>query len=347
MAASDDSDSAPCTLDEQAAGPELAAGKRRIISRRSVLVAGVATATVGVVAAAGFASYRFQARYGRDAGVSVRDHRVALPADRPKLVIAKGTDPARNVERVLREFGGMETFVKKGDVVLIKPNIAWERSAAYAANTDPRVVAAIVRACKAAGADEVLVTDCPCHESKRTFRLSGIQKAAEAAGARVVLPEQLKHLPVAISKRLGTWDVLEAFIGVDKIINAPVAKHHGSARVTAGMKNWIGITLRSRSEFHSSLDETIAELAALMKPTLTIVDATRILLRNGPKGGNLADVREAGALAASVDPVAIDAWATELLGAKQSEVEYLALAAAKGLGTTDYRSLHPRMLKVG
>ncbi len=308
-------------------------------------MAGAASAAAGALGSAVFATHRACARYATQPELAIADHRVTLPPDKPKLVIARGADPARNVSRALAELGGMASFVKRGDVVLIKPNIAWERTPAHAANTDPRVVAAVVKACKEAGADEIIVTDCPCHVPERTFRSSGIRAAAEAAGAKVILPEMLRHRKVLISKRLGTWEVLEAFTQADKIINVPIAKHHGSARVTAGLKNWIGITLRARSEFHTSLDETIAELGALMRPSLTIVDATRVLVRNGPQGGNLADVREENALAASVDPVAIDAWAAELLGAKLSDVEYIALAEKKGLGTADYRSLKPRLVQ--
>lgn len=320
------------------------AGGPRLLTRRRVLFACAGTATIGALGAVGLGSFRAYQRFGREPSASVRDHRVELEPGKPKLAIARGADPARNVEAVLAAFGGMKSFVSRGDVVLVKPNIAWERSPAHAANTDPRVVAAVVKACRQAGADEVIVTDCPCHDPSKTFRISGIQRAAEAAGAKVVLPHELGHRPVRVSDRLGTWEVLEAFLQPDKIINVPVAKHHGSARVTAGMKNWIGITLRSRGEFHTALDQTIAELAALMRPTLTLVDATRVLIRNGPKGGNLADVKEEKTLAAGVDPVALDAWAAELLGAKRNDVRYLAIAERMGLGTVDYRSLKPKVI---
>ncbi len=264
-----------------------------------------------------------------------------VPAGTPRLVIARGQDPARNVTAALGRLGGMAKFVSQGDVVLIKPNMAWDRVPAQAGNTEPRVVAALVRACRDAGAREVLVTDCPVQDAARTFQRSGVEAAARDAGARVVLPASTQTQPVELSKRLGNWPVLEPFIAVDKIINVPVAKHHGSARVTAGMKNWIGVTPHQRSRFHAALDQTIAELAQLMKPTLTVVDAHRILMRNGPRGGNLDDVKEEAALAMSIDPVAVDAWACELLGTPVDEVGYLALAAGLGLGTADWRRLGP------
>lgn len=301
----------------------------------------MATGLVGVGA---YAALRAKNRYGRDAEDRMRDHRVTLAAQTPRMVLTEGQNPTKNVEAVLAALGGMGTFVKRGEIVLVKPNIGWDSSAAMGANTHPLVVAAVVRACRQAGAGEVIVTDCPVDDPERTFAVSGIKRAAEEAGAKVVLPHELPHRSVKLSDRLGVWDVFQPFLQADRIINVPVVKHHGGSRVTAGMKNWIGITLRSRAEFHASLDQSIAELALLMRPTLTILDASRILIRNGPKGGNLDDIKQKNQMAAGVDPVALDAWATELLGVKTDQVTYLRLAEKMKLGKMDYRSLSPREL---
>jgi len=298
---------------------------------------------MGVLGAGALVAYDQYRRFAA-AGGAIRDHRVKVAASTPRLVIARGTDPQRNVTAALHALGGMKQFVKKGDVVLVKPNIAWDRVPAQAGNTDPGVVAAIVRACRDAGAREVLVTDCPVQDAARTFERSGIEKAAREAGARVLRPDGARAPAIEISGRMGNWPVFEPFVAADKIINVPVAKHHGSARVTAGMKNWIGITLHQRSRFHTALDRTIAELAQLMRPTLTVVDAHRVLMRNGPRGGNLDDVRAEHALAMSLDPVAVDAWACDILGAPRDQVGYLRLAEQAGLGTTNYKSLNPVQL---
>ena len=314
--------------------------RRRVLTRRNVLVGGGIAAGAGLVVAGALIAADRRARFGAPS-TAVVNHRVKVGSGMPRLVIARGSDPKRNVAAALRTLGGMKAFVSAGDVVVVKPNIAWDRVPAQAANTNPEVVAALVRACRDAGAKEVIVTDCSVNEATRTFQRSGIEKAARDAGATVVLPSGAKAPTVTLSGRLGNWPILEPFVAADKVINVPVAKHHGSAQVTAGMKNWIGITEHQRSRFHTSLDRTIAELALLMRPTLTVVDAHRILMRNGPQGGNLDDVKEANAIAMSLDPVAVDAWACDLLGISHDKVGYLKIAAGMGLGRIDYRALKP------
>jgi uncharacterized protein (DUF362 family) len=278
---------------------------------------------------------------------AIRDHRVSLPKGSPDMVVARGTSAAKNVAAALERFGSLARFVGKGDRVVIKPNVAWDRNPAQAGCTDPEVVAAIVRACRDAGVTDLVVTDCPVDDPARCFVTSGIRKAAEQAGARVILPSEAKRVEITIPGLIGSWHVLEPFVSATKLINVPVAKHHGGARVTAGMKNWIGITNEHRGLFHAGLDEAIARLAALMRPTLTIVDATRVLLHNGPRGGNLDDVRTMDTVAVSIDPVAVDRFSAELLGAKTSDVGYLRLAAQLGLGTLPTSSLNVVELTTG
>ena len=306
--------------------------------RRWLWLTGGATglAAVGAVYAA------FEMRLAHSllaTAAAMPDHRVKLPATSPRLVIAHGKNPTLNLRAALERLGGLNRLITRDDIVLIKPNVAWERVPFQAATTHPDVVAELVRACREAGAREVIVTECPVDNAERCFERSGILKAARDAGARVILPSESTYVDVKIPGKLGTWPILEPFATATKIINVPIAKHHGSARVTAGMKNWIGITDKRRKLFHADLDGSIAALAALMRPTLTVVDATRVLMRNGPKGGSLDDVRETGALAVSTDPVAIDCWATELLEAHLTDVKYLKLAADRGLGQLDYRKI--------
>lgn len=308
-------------------------------SRRRWLTAGGVLAGSGVVAGVAWVLHDHQQRFGSPALERGTDHVVPRPSNAPGLVIARGKDPATNVRAVLDRLGGLQGFVQPGEVVLVKPNIGWDRTPEQAANTDPTVVAAVVQACREAKAGEILVSDCPVNDAERTFVRSGIQAAAAAAGARVLLPSTLAMEPAFLGPDLGNWPVFEPLLRADKVINVPVAKHHGSARVTAGMKNWFGITLHQRARFHAALDRTIVDLAAFVRPTLTLVDATRVLTRNGPAGGNLADVRTLNTVAASVDPVAIDAWATDLLGTPLADVRYLAIAAARGLGRLDYHDL--------
>jgi len=331
--------------------PEPAPGGNRADpsrTRRWLLRVGLGLAGTGALAAGGVALYDRGRRFWREAERSIPDHRVDLPSSLPRMVVAHGTDAARNVRGALERLGGIGRFVTPSDVVLIKPNVGWERTPEQAANTQPEVVAALVRACREAGASRVIVSDCPVGRPRRCFERSGILRAAEDAGAEVVLADGSRYHTVRLSDRLGTWDVLEPYVIATKIINAPVVKHHNLSQMTGGMKNWIGITDRSRMSFHSDLDRSIAELAALMRPTLTVLDASRVLMRHGPEGGNPADVKPVNALAASVDPVATDAWASEVLGATSATLpRFLMLAEEMGLGRSDYRALGPVEITTG
>jgi uncharacterized protein (DUF362 family) len=264
------------------------------------------------------------------------------------MVIARGLDPALNVRAALERMGGMGRLLTRDDVVVIKPNIGWERIPAQGANTHPLIVAALVHACRDAGAKRVVVTDCPVRKSRGAFERSGILAAARDAGAEVIIPEDSRLVKVLISARLGVWDVLEPFVEATKIINVPVAKRHPALGYTCGMKNWIGITNRLRFEFHNDLQRSVAELAALMRPTLTVVDASRVLLANSPEGGSLADVKRLHAIAMGTDPIAMDAWGAEQVGiARDAMPEFIALSEQMGLGTRDWRGLQPPQLVTG
>jgi len=337
-----DSDAAP----EHDDSGKPAKPKRR--RRRIVLKAAGALVATGAVGAAGYAVYDHRKRFGREAEKTIRDHRIELPTTSPRMVIARGGSPSQNAQAAIERLGGMKQFVSRDDVVIVKPNIGWDSTPTQGANTHPGVVTEVVRACREAGAKRVIVTDCPTSEARRAFERSGILKAAGEAGAEVVLPEQSSYHRVKLSDRLGTWDVLAPFVEATKIINVPIGKHHTFTGVTAGMKNWIGITTKRRMTFHADINRSIAELSALMLPTLTVVDASRVLMRNGPRGGNLADVKIHGALAAGTDPIALDAWAWSLMDSPDEELPgYLKLGEQMGLGQVDYRSLRPIEIAVG
>jgi uncharacterized protein (DUF362 family) len=244
--------------------------------------------------------------------------------------------------------GGLGLLIEKGETVLLKPNVGWDRRPEQAANTDPQVIAALVRHCREAGAARVLVCDNPVNDAERCFARSGILEAARQAGATVILPQQTRLHMVMIPGQLGRWPVLEPFITASKIINVPLAKHHSLTRATLGMKNWYGILGGRRAQLHQRIDESLAELAALMRPTLTVLDATRLLVRNGPTGGSLADVKPGDAVAVSLDPIALDAWAAAtLLELDPQALPWLRLGQDKNLGTMDFRSLSPIELTTG
>ncbi|MBN2527536.1 MAG: DUF362 domain-containing protein [Deltaproteobacteria bacterium] len=316
------------------------------ITRRRVLIGTGVALGAGALGVGGYMGYGFNQRFARGGAAEIPDHRVAA-GGKPQMVVVHGPSPAKNVHAAIARMGGMSRFVNSSDVVLVKPNIGWLRTPAHAANTHPEAVAQVVRECVAARAKKVIVCDCPVDKARDAFRVSGIAKAALEAGARVILPEESGYQTVKISERLGVWDVLTPFVEATKIINVPVAKHHSLTGVTAGMKNWIGITTKLRMHFHNDIHRSIAELARLMRPTLTVMDGTRVLMAKGPKGGSLSDVKSLNTIAVSVDPVAIDAWAHSLFGLTPDEYpESIHLAHEFGLGTFDIPSISPVELQV-
>ena len=222
----------------------------------------------------------------------------------------------------------------------LKPNIGWDRVPEQAADTNPELVAEMVRLCLAAGASEVIVTDVTCNDARRTFLRSGIKDAAEKAGARVILPVEEDFVNTDLNGKLLTrWPVLKYFIETDKLINMPITKQHSLSVCTIGMKNLYGILGGRRNQLHQQIDQSIVDLAAFCRPTLVVVDATRVLMRGGPTGGSLADVNVENTVICATDQVAADARAAEFLNVRAERVRHIALAQRAGLGTLDYRSL--------
>ncbi len=259
----------------------------------------------------------------------------------PEMAVAQNDEPEALAQKVIKALGGMNRFVKRGDVVVVKPNIAWDRTPEQAANTNPQVVAEIVRLCLEAGAKKVTVTDVSCNDPRRCFERSGIAAAARTAGAEVFLPEERRFKEVDMGGDvLHAWKVLDHFLTADKMINVPIAKHHSLTECTLGMKNWYGILGGPRHRLHQRIQESLVDLADFMRPTLTIIDAYRILLRNGPTGGNIGDTAVKKTLVASTDPVALDAYVAKAFWNLDSDrLPYLKLAQARGLGKTDFAAL--------
>lgn len=281
-------------------------------------------------------------RYNSGREPQTRDYRVGESIVQPvQLAIATTGSSAEELTRAaVAALGGMERFISRNDMVTIKPNIGWDRMPIHAANTNPRVVAEVVRLVLNAGAKQVVVTDASCNEPNRCFQRSGIWKAAYDAGANVILPAEHRFRMMSLrGEVLHDWPVYRPLVDADKVINIPVAKHHNLAKFTGAMKNWYGLLGGRRNRLHQNIDRSIADLATFMQPTLTIVDATRVLLRNGPQGGNIADTKELNTVIASTDQVAIDAYACGLIGVKREQLAYLHMAQERGLGTMQWETL--------
>jgi uncharacterized protein (DUF362 family) len=238
------------------------------------------------------------------------------------------------VQAAVDGLGGMKQFVKPGNTVVLKPNVAWARTPEQAATTNPEVVAEVVRLCKAAGAREIKVIDHSIDLDTAAFKMSGIQVAAEKAGAQVISARSqsmYQRVKLSRGKVLKSVDVLRDLMRADVCINLPIAKVHGSTKVTLGVKNMMGVVW-DRGAWHesASLDQCIADFAAQFRPKLTILDGVRTLLTNGPKGPGR--VGTPGVVVAGVDTVAVDAYGTTLLNFKPQDVGHIKLAFASGVG---------------
>ena len=304
------------------------------LSRRELVLRLSSTALAG--AAVGGGACFFYDRRARAATVRpVPDWRVHGLSGLPPAVAARGADPAANVRRAVDALGGMGLFVKAGEVVVIKPNVGWDRLPEQAANTDPQVVAELVRLCRKVGARRVIVTDNSCNDPRRCFARSGIAAAAQGAGAEVIDASSAVWVPAALAGDATGLEVMEHVLAADRVINVPVVKHHSLSRVTIGLKNWMGVLGQGRNRLHQSIHRAVAELGAMFRPTLTVVDATRVLMANGPTGGSLGDVRSIGAVAVGTNPVACDAWGAAQMGLDPAAMPFVAEAEQRGLGRSD------------
>jgi uncharacterized protein (DUF362 family) len=266
------------------------------------------------------------------------DFQVAVDSMLPKMALARNEDHARALRSALDSVGGIQRFVKKGEKVLLKPNAAWDRVPEQGVNTNPVLIGEMIRQCKMAGATEVIVTDYGPDNPLRAFTRSGIKSAVEKNGGRLVFTGDGDFLRDDFDGRfIDSWPVLKYVFEVDRLINMPIAKHHGLVYGTASMKNFFGAIGGVRDPLHDQIDQAIVDLAAYFRPTLTVVDATRVLTRAGPQGGSFDDVVKYDSVICSTDQVAADSRACEFLGLTAEEISHVVLAAEQGLGRIDYR----------
>jgi uncharacterized protein (DUF362 family) len=264
----------------------------------------------------------------------------ACGAEPPPLAVRKGKAIPALVRETVAALGGMERFVRAGETVVVKPNIGWDRTPEQGANTHPLVVRTVVELCLEAGAKEVRVFDRTCNDPRRCYVQSGIQAAVEAVGSDRARIEQMdrrayRDLDIGGGKELSRWSFYEPALTADRFINLPVAKHHSISTLTLGMRNVMGVIGGNRGVLHQRIDEALADINSVVRSDLTLVDATRILVANGPSGGRLEDVKVLDTLIASPDIVAADAYAATLFGRQPREIPTIVAGAARGLGTMD------------
>lgn len=295
-------------------------------------------AALGITVAGGAGYLLLGREKTEDGALAIQNRDYSIPGlkESPVLGIAEGENIEKLVDRVIENIGGINKFISRGDKVTIKPNIGWDRVPEQAANTNPFVIKRLVELCLNAGAAQVIVVDVSCNDAVRCYERSGIAAAAKGAGAIVNLPMERNFRKLKINGTvLKEWPVYRDFIEADKVINVPIAKHHNLSGLTMGLKNWYGILGGRREALHQNISESIADLAAFMTPTFTVLDAYRILTANGPQGGNLDDVIEKKTIAASTDQIAVDAFGATLFGIEPLSLGFLAEANKRKLGETD------------
>ncbi|GAB4559329.1 MAG: DUF362 domain-containing protein [Geothermobacteraceae bacterium] len=263
--------------------------------------------------------------------------RAAAPSE---VALRTGTDIPALVRQAIEALGGISRFVRRGETVVVKPNIGWDRTPELAANTHPEVVRAVIELCLDAGASGVRVFDRTCNDPRRCYRNSGIEEAVRAVGddrARIEHMDRRawKQVRIEGGKALSDWSFYQPVLEADRLINLPVAKHHSISRLTVGMKNIMGVIGGNRGVLHRRIDEALVDINLVVHSDLTLVDATRILVANGPQGGRIEDVEKRDTVIASADIVAADATAATLFGLRPDEVGFLAAAARRGLGVAD------------
>jgi uncharacterized protein (DUF362 family) len=280
----------------------------------------------------------------RPAGGIAVTVKVEGPAD---LAVVKGASPADITRAAVEAIGGIRRFVKAGQTVVVKPNVCTALAPEYGATTNPEIVATLIELCRSAGAAKVKVLDYAWGSNSTGYAVSGIEAAVKQAGGEIVMitPLKWKKTEFPNAKNLKSQEVFEDVLTADVLINVPIAKNHGLSTLTLGMKNLMGV-VRSREVYHSAFGRNLTDLATVIRPAFTLVDAVRIMTRNGPGGGSLDYVEKRDTVIASTDIVAVDAYATTLFGFKPDKLESVRQGQADGLGTYDLASLKVSEIKL-
>jgi uncharacterized protein (DUF362 family) len=261
------------------------------------------------------------------------------------MCIANGPDRVKTFDKAIDLLGGIERFIKPGDTVLIKPNVAFATPPILGATANPELIGRVVRLCyDRGGAKRVMVTDNSINDPASCFQLSGIGTAATQAGAKIIMPKPnlFGRTTLAGGKLIKNWPILSgAFEKVDKVIGITPVKNHHRSGASMTMKNWYGLLGGRRNIFHQNINTIIAELSMMLRPTFVVLDGTQVMMTNGPTGGSVSDLHTANTIIVSTDQVAADSFGSTLLNLTPADLPYLAKAQDAGAGTSDYASLKP------
>jgi len=313
------------------------------MSRRQFLLRTAATCSIAAAAGAwGYVFYSKEPVRRSDTKIfTFKDFRTEEKRVYPRLAVVRGKDADKMVRTAIEKIGGIGRFISPGDKVLLKPNAAWDRQPEQAANTNPAVVGTVVRLCLEARASEVWVTDVSVNDPYRCFARSGIEDAVKRAGGKIRFTTENDFVLTDLKgESLKVWPVSAFYHQADKLINLPVVKHHSLSKCTMAMKNLYGSLGGQRNRLHQDINTSIADLASAIRPTLTVMDATRVLKRNGPTGGNISDVSIENTVVAGVDLVAIESYGLRFLDLKVEDIPFITMADKRGIGISDWRSLN-------
>ena len=318
---------------------DTAISRRRFITR--VTKAGISVAAAGAL---GYAFYDGTGPSGSAGDQEVNVPDFSMPEISARMAIVKGPDRKDTITKAFKAIGGIETFIKKGDRVLLKVNAAFATPPILSATANPELITCCIELCYKAGAEVVRVTDNPINDPAACFRLSGIAAASETAGGELVLPRNDFFKPTSVKggRLIVNWPLLyEPINGMTKLIGISPVKDHQRSGASMSMKNWYGLLGGQRNIFHQEIHDTIKELAMMVRPTLVILDGTTTMMTNGPTGGAMSDLKDTNTMIISTDQVAADAFGCTLLGKTVNDLPFIYKAAEAGAGTADYESLKP------
>jgi uncharacterized protein (DUF362 family) len=266
------------------------------------------------------------------------------------LAVISG-EPVSATRKALETIGGISRFIKKGQQVILKPNMSFTRTPEFGATTHPLVVATVAQDCMNAGAQKVLILDHTLHRAELCLERTGIREACKnISGVHVLTLQERKffqEIKVPQGKVLERVEVMKEILDGSVLINIPVAKSHSATGVSMGIKGLMGL-IWDRESFHSryNMNQALADLATVIKPQLTILDATRALTSGGP--GGPGTVMKPNIVIVGIDPVAVDSYGVSVVpwygqNFKGRQVEHLLMAHQRGLGKIDIDQL--RILK--
>ena len=318
--------------------PEGSVNRREFLLRLGIT--GALIAGSGLAARKLWQPNHFVPGFEKEVGLQLRSYAPEISKVLPSLDIAHGTEHEKTIRAAMTALGGMDRFIKKGDVVMIKPNVAFDRPPALAATTHPDALRAVAKLCFEAGAHKVVVADNPINSPTGCFLKSGLTAVASEMNLDLMYPETNSFAPLSLTGEiLKEWTFFNTpFKQATKVIGLAPCKDHNLCHASMTTKNWYGLLGGRRNQFHQHIHSIVSDFALMMKPTLVILDGMNVLMSNGPTGGRLSDVKPMNTIVAGTDMIAVDAYGySHLLERDIAELTYLHKAQDRGLGNINWK----------